>query len=185
MSKLWTGIILLSILSAAAQGKGEELTAATLEGAGRGVEVALSLCGALCLWTGILEVMRQSGLCQKLAHCCAPLLRWLYPEETDKAREYISANFTANLLGLGNAATPLGISAAQEINKKGNHHALYLLVVCNTASVQLIPSTVASLRLAEGCATPFDLLPAVWCTSIFSVTVGITLCKICKKFWRD
>ena len=100
----------------------------------------------------------------------------------------ISANVSANLLGLGSAATPLGLQAARRLARKSPGTAsdsLCMLVVCNTASIQLIPTTVASVRAAQGCAAPFDILPAVWLASALSVGVGILACTIFSKIWRD
>ena len=99
----------------------------------------------------------------------------------------ISANVSANLLGLGNAATPLGLEAARGLARSSPGTAsdgLCMLVVCNTASIQLIPTTVASVRAAQGCQTPFDILPAVWLASALSVGVGILACKAFSKVWR-
>lgn len=100
----------------------------------------------------------------------------------------ISANVSANLLGLGSAATPLGLEAARRLSRRSQGAAsddLCMLVVCNTASIQLIPTTVATVRAAEGCAAPFDILPAVWLASTLSVGVGILACRIFAKVWRD
>ena len=99
----------------------------------------------------------------------------------------IAANVSANLLGLGNAATPLGIQAARRMSRRTPgvaNDALCMLVVCNTASIQLIPTTVASVRAAQGCTTPFDILPAVWLASAISVTVGITAAKVLGRVWE-
>ena len=99
----------------------------------------------------------------------------------------VSANLSANLLGLGNAATPLGLEASRLMAERTPGVAsdgLCMLVVCNTASLQLIPTTVASLRAAAGSADPFDILPAVWLASIVSVTVGVTAAKLFARIWR-
>ena len=101
--------------------------------------------------------------------------------------DHISANVSANLLGLGNAATPLGMEAARLMSRRSPGVAsdgLCMLVVCNTASIQLIPTTVAGVRAAAGCATPFDILPAVWLASALSVSVGITAAWLLGKVWR-
>ena len=100
----------------------------------------------------------------------------------------IAANVSANLLGLGNAATPLGIEAARRMGRRSPgtaSDAMCMLVVCNTASIQLIPTTVATVRSAAGSAAPFDILPAVWLASALSVGVGILACKVLARFWRD
>ena len=99
----------------------------------------------------------------------------------------ISANVSANLLGLGNAATPLGLEAARRMSRKSPgvaSDALCMLVVCNTASIQLIPTTVATVRAAAGSQTPFDILPATWLASLLSVSVGVAACKLCARFWK-
>ena len=111
-----------------------------------------------------------------------PLLRWLLPRASrdDETLSAVSANVSANLLGLGNAATPLGVQAACRMARGQNGVAsdeLCLLVVLNTASIQLVPATVASVRAAAGAAAPLDILPAVWLSSALSVTVGLLAAK--------
>ena len=190
MTVIWTGMVALSILCGLATGRGPEVAAAAVEGAGAAVELALSIAGMLCLWTGVMEVMRQSGLADRLSRLLAPILRRLYPQAArDRAAmDAISANVSANLLGLGSAATPLGLEAARRLARHSPgvaSDALCTLVVCNTASIQLIPTTVATVRAAEGCAAPFDILPAVWLASALSVVVGILACKLFARIWRD
>lgn len=190
MSMIWTGMVLVSLLCGLCTGNGERVAAAAMEGAAAGVELCISMAGVLCLWMGVMEVMRRSGLSDKLTHLLKPLLRRLYPDfaKDGKVMDTVAANVSANLLGLGNAATPLGIEAARQMSRKTPGIAsdsLCMLVVCNTASIQLIPTTVASLRAAAGCGTPFDILPAVWLASVLSVTAGITAAKLFARLWRD
>ena len=190
MTVIWTGMIVVSILCALATGRGPEVAAAAVEGTSAAVQLALSIAGMLCLWTGVMEVMRQSGLADKLSRLLFPLLRRLFPQAAKDrdTMDSISANVSANLLGLGSAATPLGLEAARRLSRRSRGVAsddLCMLVVCNTASIQLIPNTVASVRAAEGCAAPFDILPAVWLASALSVGVGILACKIFAKVWRE
>ena len=189
MTVIWTGMVVISILCGLATGRGPEVAAAAVEGTSAAVQLALSIAGMLCLWTGVMEVMRQSGLADKLSRLLAPLLRRLFPQAAGDRRtmDAISANVSANLLGLGNAATPLGLEAARGLARSSPGTAsdgLCMLVVCNTASIQLIPTTVASVRAAQGCQTPFDILPAVWLASALSVGVGILACKAFSKVWR-
>ena len=190
MTVIWTGMIAVSILCGLATGRGPEVAAAAVEGTSAAVQLALSIAGMLCLWTGVMEVMRQSGLADKLSRLLSPVLRRLFPRAArDRdTMDSISANVSANLLGLGSAATPLGLEAARRLARNSRGIAsndLCMLVVCNTASIQLIPTTVASVRAAQGCAAPFDILPAVWLASALSVGVGILACKIFSKVWRD
>jgi len=190
MTVIWTGMVVLSILCGLATGRGPAVASAAVEGASAAVQLALSIAGMLCLWTGVMEVMRRSGLADGLSRLLAPVLRRLFPQAArDRdTMDSISANVSANLLGLGSAATPLGLEAARRLARSSTGTAsdsLCMLVVCNTASIQLIPTTVASVRAAEGCQTPFDILPAVWLASALSVGVGIAACKLFSKIWRD
>ena len=190
MTVIWTGMVVLSILCGLATGQGPAVASAAVEGAAAAVELALSIAGMLCLWTGVMEVMRRSGLADKLSRLLAPVLRRLFPQaaKDQDTMDSISANVSANLLGLGSAATPLGLEAARRLSRRSPGVAsddLCMLVVCNTASIQLIPTTVASVRAAQGCAAPFDILPAVWLASTLSVGGGIGACKIFARIWRD
>ena len=189
MAVIWTGMVVVSILCGLATGRGPAVGAAALEGAGAAVELCMSMAGILCLWMGVMEIMKRSGLSALLSRLLAPLLGKLYPSFAGdrKVMDCVSANVSANLLGLGNAATPLGLQAAREMSRRSPGVAsdeLCMLVVCNTASIQLIPTTVAGVRMAAGCGTPFDILPAVWLASLLSVTVGIAAAKLMARIWR-
>ncbi|MBR2490669.1 MAG: spore maturation protein A [Ruminiclostridium sp.] len=190
MTVIWTGMTALSLVCALVLGKEASLAPAAMEGAAQAIQLGISMAGVLCLWMGVMEVMDRAGLAGKLARLFRPILRRLYPDFAgDKGvMDTIAANVSANLLGLGNAATPLGLEAARRMSRKTPGVAgdsLCMLVVCNTASIQLIPTTVAAVRLAAGCENPFDILPAVWVTSLLSVTVGICAAKLFSKVWRD
>ena len=190
MTILWTGMVVLSILCGLATGQSAQVAAAAVEGTQAAVELCLSIAGMLCLWTGVMEVMRRSGLAEKLSRLLRPMLRLLFPQvaRDRETMDSIAANVSANLLGLGNAATPLGLEAARRMSRCSPwvaSDALCMLVVCNTASIQLIPTTVATVRAGAGSAAPFDILPAVWLASGLSVGVGVLACKICARIWRD
>ena len=190
MTAIWTGMTTLSLLCALVLGRGSALAPAALEGAAAAVELALGMAGALCLWMGVMEVMARAGLAEKLAKLLSPLLSRLFPDfrQDRGVMDAIAANVSANLLGLGNAATPLGLEAARRMSKKTPGVAgdsLCMLVVCNTASIQLIPATVAGVRSAAGAAAPFDILPAVWLASVCSVLAGILAVKLLGHIWRD
>ena len=190
MAWIWTGMAVLSILCGLATGRGELVAAAAVEGAQAAVELCVSIAGMLCLWTGVMEIMRRSGLSEGLSRLLRPVLSVLFPQVSGDrgVMDSISANVSANLLGLGNAATPLGIEAVRRMERKSPgtaSDAMCMLVVCNTASIQLIPTTVASVRAAAGSSAPFDILPAVWLASALSVGVGIAACKLFARIWRD
>ena len=189
MAWIWAGMVAVAVLCGSWTGQEAAVAAAAVEGAQGAIELCISLAGMMCLWTGVMEIMRRSGLAEKLSRLLRPVLRRLYPEfaRDREVMDTISANVSANLLGLGNAATPLGIQAARQMSRRTPGRAsdaLCMLVVCNTASIQLIPTTVASVRLAAGCAAPFDILPAVWLASAISVCTGIGAVKLFGRVWR-
>lgn len=184
MSWIWTGFVLLSILCAALTGQGPALSAATLSGAQAGVTLAVSMAGSLCLWAGVGKLMETAGLTARLSRLLQPMLRRLFPStrRDPELAGALSANICANVLGLGNAATPMGIQAAKRL-KQGDTATdeLCRLVVLNTASIQLIPANVAAIRSSLGCAAPFDILPAVWVTSLCSAGLGLAVAFLLGK----
>ena len=189
MAWVWTGMVLCALIFGIFTGNLDAVAAAAMEGAGSAIELSLSMAGVLCLWSGVMEVMNACGLSDGLARLFRPLLRRLLPEASrdPETLAAVSANVSANLLGLGNAATPLGIRAARRMAHGLGGTAsdeLCTLVVLNTASIQLLPATIASLRSAMGCRTPFDILPAVWLSSVLSVTAGLTAAKVLSLLGR-
>lgn len=186
MAWVWTGMVVCSLIFGTVSGNLGAVANAALEGADSAIQLSLSMAGILFLWSGVMEVMNACGLSNRLAKLFQPFLRRLFPHASrDKSTlAALSANLSANLLGLGNAATPLGIQAACKMARGCGGIAsneLCLLVVLNTASIQLLPTTVASLRAAAGCKTPFDILPAVWFASILSVTVGLATARLLSQ----
>lgn len=176
MSFVFTGMLLVSLFSAALTGRGSDLSAAVVQGAQAGVTLAVSMAGAICLWSGVGELLSVTGVTEILSRLLRPLLHRVFPsakQDPELSRD-LSANICANFLGLGNAATPMGIRAARRM-RQGTEATdeLCRLIVLNTASIQLIPANVAAVRSALGCGTPFDILPAVWITSLFSAGLGL------------
>ena len=184
-----TGLFFLSLLFGCATGQLSAVSAAALTGAQSAVELCLSMAGAICLWSGVMTLMDRCGLSEKLAALLRPLLRRILPNASRDSETLaaLSANVSANLLGLGNAATPLGIRAATRMAQGCSGVAsdeLCRLVVLNTASIQLLPTTVAAVRSAHGCAVPFDILPAVWLSSVLSVSAGLLAARVLQAIWR-
>ena len=179
ISWIWLSMLSISVLFCCLNGNGAALSAAISQGAADGVTLAIGLAGTICLWTGLARVMERAGATRLLSRLFSPLLRRLFPQSSQHPETIgaISANLTANLLGLGNAATPLGIDAVQKMRARSGSNAasdeMCRLIVLNTASVQLIPASVAALRAAAGARSPFDILPCVWLTSVCSVTAGL------------
>ncbi len=189
MSYIFTGCLVISVFAAILTGSGGALGAAVLQGAQSGITLAISIAGPICLWSGVGYVMEKAGITNALSQLLSPLLYRLFPTTRKNAAlsGSLSANICANFLGLGNAATPMGIQAAQHLAKGTGGVAsdeLCRLIVLNTASIQLIPSTVAALRASLGCSTPFDILPAVWVTSLCSAGLGLTAAWLLGKVWR-
>ena len=188
MAWVWTLLTAAALVCSLLCGTTAAVSRAALEGAAAAVELALGLAGGLCLWSGVMELMQRCGWSKGLARLSRPVLRRLLPragrdEETLAA---VSANLSANFLGLGNAATPAGIRAARRMARGLDGTAdneLCRLVVLNTASVQLLPTTVATIRAGYGSAAPFDILPAVWISSVLSVAAGLLAARMLER-WR-
>lgn len=190
MGKIWVAMVLISVISAIANGRVTELSSAVTDGAAASIDLIISIGGMILLWSGVMEIMRRCGLSEKLTRLLMPVLKLLFPSsKRDKAvMGDIAANVSANLLGLGNAATPAGIRAAEGLYRlDGGRDAsndLCMLVIINTASLQLIPTTVAAVRASLGASNPLDILPAVWIASVISQTCGIFAAKFLSRFWK-
>ncbi len=188
MKWIFTGMILISTLFAALNGRISEVSNAIIEGGGSAVTLVISLAGGLCLWSGVMKVAEAAGLTQIVARLLSPITKRLFRglSADSKAMQAICMNITANLLGLGNAATPLGLEAMRRLAEEeatgttaGNN--MILFVVLNTASIQLIPTTISVLRLNHGAANPMDILPAVLLTSFTALCVGLLFAKLINR----
>ena len=175
-----TAIYLLSFLSALLTGNTTEAGTAALEGVQEALRFVPSLCAVLCLWSMVTELLERCGAVGILSSLLLRPLGILFPRGS-RDRDTLSAlaeNAGANLMGLGNAATPAGIRAARGLMRLHAQAELNTLVVLNTASIQLIPATAATLRASFGSTAPFDIMPAVWITSIFSLSVGLAVNRL-------
>lgn len=191
LSYVWCGFILISAFFAIFSGNGPEATKAILEGAGEGIKISIAIAGPMCLWSGIGNLMNAISATNQLSKVFSPILRFVYPsaQHDPILAGDLSANFCANLLGLGNAATPMGIKAAQRMKSTASPtiatDEMCRLVVMNTASIQLLPTTVAAVRQSAGSQAPFDIIPCVWITSILSVSAGLCAANVLKRWWSD
>ena len=188
MNYIWGGMILLSLIISVFTGQVEETAAAAVSGAAEAVETCIALLGIMCLWTGLAKIGEKAGLVRMLAKVLRPLTRLMFPklDKDAPALGSIVMNMVANLFGMGNAATPLGLKAMQELDVVNRHrqtasNAMCMFVVLNTASIQLIPTTVISLRQTYGSAAPAEILVPVWISSICALTVGITAAKLLER----
>lgn len=189
MAFVIVGLFVISFCSGITNGTLDKISTAALSGAQSALELCFSMAGSLCLWNGVMAVLERSSLGLHLGRGLRFVLRRLFPQagRDTETLTALSGNVSANLLGLGNAATPMGIRAATRMAVGCNgrtSNELCRLVVLNTASVQLLPTTVAALRSAAGCATPLDILPAVWLASLFSVAAGLTAAWLLEKVVR-
>lgn len=190
MSWVYTGILTTSFFFAIITGKGAELAAAVPAGAQSGISLAISISGSICLWTGVGALMERNGMTDKLSTLLSPFLKRVFSStKKDPAlAKDLSANICANFLGLGNAATPMGIKAVKRLKNQQDPTVatdeMCRLIVLNTASIQLIPANVAAIRTSLGCSAPFDILPAVWVTSLCSAGVGVTAAWLMSKVLR-
>ncbi len=191
MSWIFSVLVLISVMGALITGNGTALAGAIPEGAQAGITLAVSIAGSLCLWSGIGKLMEHAGLTAALSRLIRPFLHKIFPNsKKDIALAgQLSGNICANFLGLGNAATPMGIQAVRSMARYTQHGTasdeMCRLIVLNTASIQLIPATVAAVRSSLGCTTPFDILPAVWITSLCSAGLGVISAWFLGKVWHE
>lgn len=188
LNVVWAGMILVSLICALATGRMSALSESVFSGAQNAVELSLAMTGAMMAWTGFLKAAEAAGATGLLAKILRPGVRRLLPgcRPGGKAEQAVCMNLTANLLGLGNAATPMGIEAMHALSAenggKGVSRSMARFVVINTASLQLIPTTLAALRSAAGSANPFDVLPAIWVTSALSLAAALAVLFIWERF---
>lgn len=184
-------IPVISVIFSAINGKMGELSAGILENSGKAVELVISICGIICFWSGIMKVAEKAGMVDGLAKLLSKPISLLFRgiKSGGKAAGLIAMNLAANIFGLGNASTPLGIAAMKAIHEEqgGGETAsgeMIMLAVLNTASLQIIPATTAALRSANGAEKPLDILPCVWIVSAYSLIAAVTAALVMGKISR-
>ena len=182
LNYIWSAIVLLSVVCSIFLGKGENLSAAIVDSGAQTVQLLLTLAGVITLWSGIMKIAEESGLTAIFAKIFSPLLRPLFPnlDKESDAFGSITMNITANLLGLGNTATPLGLKAMHELNELNGSSdtasdEMIVFVVMNTASLQLLPTMLGSLRQTYGSNAPFEILVPVWLSSACALSVALMI----------
>jgi spore maturation protein A len=188
MKWVFAGLIAFSLIFGIINADVAAVSDAALSEVGTAITLVITLCGVICLWSGIMRVAQTAGLINILAKAFKPILTRLFKgiDPNGKAIGYIVLNITANLLGLGNASTPFGIAAMRELEKeevskeKADYASnnMVIFVVLNTASLQLIPTTAAALRLKNGSSAPMEILPLVWISSLAAVTAALITAKL-------
>lgn len=184
LGRIFGVICLLSLVFAAVTGNIAQLGNAVLDGAADAVRLTVSLIGIMCLWCGIMQVLSDAGIISKLSRLMSPLLRVFFPTayRTGNGAEEITANISANLLGIGNAATPLALRAMERMQQSNTDRTsasadMITLTVLNTASVSIMPSTVIALRRAAGAAEPFSVVVPVWICSVCGAVLALLLTR--------
>lgn len=184
LNYIWFGMIVASIICAAATGRLGDLSGAVMDGASDAVELTVFLLGSMCAWLGFLKIAESSGMTKLMADAFSPVIDRLFPEyrKEQEIKGKICMNISANFLGLGNAATPLGLAAITAMAKKNKGDTptpgMILFVVFNTASIQLLPVNMAAMRSACGSIEPFSVLPQIWLTSIAALLTCVVFCKL-------
>lgn len=189
LNVIWLGLILFSIIMAAVNGKMEVISQASFDGAKTGLTVCIGLLSVLMFWMGLMKIAEKSGLLFFVSRFLSPVVRFLFPDvpKDHPALGYIVSNMSANMLGLGNAATPMGIKAMEELqklnpNKQVASPAMCTLLAINTASITLIPTTIIAIRMQYGSTNPFEIVGTTLIASFIATIVALMLDRFYRKF---
>lgn len=185
MNYIWCGIVVLSFVCAAINGTVDKTAAAIAEGAFAAIKTVLSFAGIMCFWCGIMKIAENSGEMSVVKKIINPIIRLLFPRVSEEAKDYISVNLTANVMGLGNAATPAGIKAMTALDRlnpspEKPSYEMCMLLVLNTTSFQLVPTTILSLRAAAAGRASSVIVP-IWIVSLASVICAVTAVRLFFK----
>lgn len=188
MNVLWGYLMLVSLIIGVIKGKTADMTTTILESAETSIESCLKIFGTIAIWSGIMKIAEKSGVIEKLQTMSYPLVKILFPElkKDSKAVNNIALNMTANIIGLGNIATPVGIKAMKELQKENKEKSrlsksMVMFIVLNMASIQLIPTTVIGLRISYGSKNPAGIVMPVLLASLISAAVGVLIVKLFYK----
>ena len=180
LNYVWSGLVIISVLCSVFLGHTEDLSKALVDSGASSIGLIITMASIICLWTGIMKIAVESGLTSVFAKIFSPLLRPLFPklDKNSDAFKSISMNISANLLGLGNAATPFGLKAMEQLHTLNNKsdtasNEMVIFVVMNTASLQLLPTTLASLRQSYGSSAPFEIIVPVWISSACALATAL------------
>ena len=185
---IWPVFIIISYIYAIYVGKVAEINNSIFESCKSAVDLSITFLGTMCLWTGIMQIAKKTTLITKLANLLRPIMKILFPDidKNNPVYEEISMNMVANILGLGNAATPLGLKAMKIMQKENERedtvsNSMAMFIVLNTASLQLIPTTVIAIRSSLNSSNPTGIIIPVWVATIASAIAGITVTKLFIK----
>lgn len=189
MNIVWAVIIIASVTYALISGNGISASGAIFKGCENSIKLLLTLTGSMAVWSGIMNIADKSGVSEAVSILFSPVLKLLFPEYKNdkKVMGHISTNITANLIGIGNAATPAGLKAvaAMHNGSRSANHSMSVFIVMNTASIQLIPATIAAMRTAHGSKAPMEVTLCIWISSFTALIVGITAVKLTSLFVKN
>lgn len=188
LNKIWPVFIIISIVYAIFSGNLESINNSIFESTENTISVTMTLIGTMCLWSGIMKIACNLSLIEKFSNILSPIINILFPDlkKSKKIKKEISMNMIANILGLGNAATPLGLKAMESMQKENIEKeklsdSMMMFVLINTASIQIIPTTVLAIRKSLGSENPTSILVPVWCATICAALAGIIIVKLLIK----
>lgn len=191
LNKLWPFFLIISIIYAIFNGKIEDLNSSIFDSVKSAVELTITLFGTLCLWNGIMQIAIKSNLVNIICKALRPAIKFLFPKIKigSKVEQEISMNITANILGLGNAATPLGLKAMKSMQKENQKKdtlsdSMVMFIIINTASIQLIPTTVIAIRNSMNSTNPSEIILPVWIVTICAAISAVLVGKLIIKFVR-
>lgn len=188
LNLIWPIFIIISYVYALLSGNLDKINSGIFESAEDATSLTITFFGTITLWCGIMQIAKDSSLARRLAKLLSPLIRFLFPDVSsdEPAHEEISLNMIANILGLGNASTPLGLKAMESLQKKNPNkdtlsNSMAMLVLINTASIQLIPTTVIAIRTSLNSENPTSIILPVWVATLSAALAAVISAKICIK----
>lgn len=188
---IWPVFIIISVVYGILTGRVEEVNNSIFESTAEAVKLTITFFGTICMWNGIIQIAAKTTLMDKLTKLLSPLMKFLFPEikKGDKVHEEISMNMIANMLGLGNAATPLGLKAMKSMQKQNEKkdtlsNSMAMFIVLNTASLQIIPTTVIAIRSSLGSSNPSGIIIYVWIATIAAAITVVIATKIFIKMGK-
>lgn len=188
LNKIWPFFIIISFIYALLKLRMPELNESIFNSCSQTVEMILSFLGIMCMWNGIMQIIKETTLIDKIKKILRPFMRFLFPKLNIKSKAYeeMTMNIVANLLGLGNAATPIGLKAMQTLqeenpDKENLSDTMIMFLVLNTASIQIIPTTIIAIRSSLGSSNPAKIIIPVWISTIVAASAGILTVKLLSK----
>lgn len=189
LNLVWPIFIIISFSYAIFSGNLQNLNSSIFESVESAVNLSITMLGTMCLWSGIMNIATNTNIMKILNTLLRPIIKFLFPEikENQKAQSEISMNMVANILGLGNAATPIGLKAMETLqkenkNKEALSNSMIMLIVINTASIQIIPTTIIAIRSSLGAKNPTSIIVPVWIATICAAVIGVTVAKLLIKY---